>query len=409
MKVDRRNILDELTSIEIENQIHQISNECLVYFDEVDSSLYSGKAGLILLYSVLAKIYPEKYSEVIKKLLPQSIYSLENNILSLTLSSGIAGTAYALSFAQNLCDLHILDEENFLKIDKYITNSIETEFIKNNWDPLHGYIGLGIYFLERNKYTNHTTVLSKIVDNLYEKRNEYIDWQLWITPGYKNISTDNINFGLAHGISGVVVFLALVAREKIATKKCKELIDHALKFFFANTDKAEGYSSYPSSINLKDGKINNNSRIAWCYGDLCVANAFLAAGNTFDNEDWVNHAIEIILKTVDRKFEDTGIIDPCFCHGIAGIIHQYSRYYELTQNDTIKEYIQRMIELNNRMFYNPQTGIGGYQYTIFDEKMHQRQNIDSPGLLEGSAGIALVYLNILNNIPDWDLAFLTKF
>jgi Lanthionine synthetase C-like protein len=72
-----------------------------------------------------------------------------------------------------------------------------------NWDPLHGLVGLGIYYLERHKENEETACLEKIVDHLVALNSTNKSGTFWITAGVQGYSKDNYNFGMAHGMPGV--------------------------------------------------------------------------------------------------------------------------------------------------------------------------------------------------------------
>jgi lantibiotic modifying enzyme len=401
--------LNKIHSYNLINQVHTIANECFENIIQLDSSLCSGKAGLTILHGYLSKLYPEKYEGNTIKLVKELVHSLQLQTESLSLSQGVAGISFSINHIQKLCDLKILENNILNKIDDYLYDAIEEEFRKKNWDILHGYLGIGLYFIEREPSSNRTKILNKIVEELYQCRINYLGYYLWVTPGYKNVSKDNINFGTAHGIPGIISFLSIVARNGIAQTKCKEMIENCLDYFISFKDVSKLNSIYPSTIDLLDGYMRSNSRLGWCYGDLSICNAFLHASKTFGRPDWFNRGISIALNSVSRKFVDSGIVDCSFCHGIAGVIHQYQRYYKLTNNIKFRLAIIELIEISQSKFYKKGFGIGGYNYSIIDEKSNKRKLVPTFGLLEGSAGIALVYLSIIYDLePNWDTVFLTN-
>jgi hypothetical protein len=60
-------------------------------------------------------------------------------------------------------------------------------------------------------------------------------------------------------------------------------------------------------------------------------------------------------------------------------------------------------------YYAPGSFAGGYACRSFNESVGKHELISSYGLLEGIAGIGLVYLSCQYDIePEWDIIFMTN-
>lgn len=407
--VQRAGLIDNETEEILLHQIHAIASESFNHYKQSHLGLLSGKAGLILLHGYLSKLFPEKYSVQCENMAEELYEALENESHHYTMSSGIGGAAFALQHLNTIGFFEHVEDDSFDDLDDYLSNAIDIDIKSRNWDPLHGYIGLGIYFLERHSFKNQTGVLTKIVDALYHSRVDFENYKLWITLGYQHYSKDNYNFGMAHGMSGIVSFLSLVAAHNIEYDKCLEMVTDVLSFFSQYKTDQVLTGMFPTSIEVHDFKPEAGGRLGWCYGDFCVINAFIHAGKSFKNKNWIDFGNEIALLTTQRSFENSGIIDPCFCHGNIGTILHYYRYYKLTKDEKFKQALIHYLQVNLSHFYQADKGYGGYQYSSFDENTNERVWVNEIGLLEGSAGIALVYLSLVFDIePKWDLIFLTN-
>tara|TARA_B110001469_G_C9631685_1_gene316049 strand:+ start:97 stop:1296 length:1200 start_codon:yes stop_codon:yes gene_type:complete len=374
-------------------------------YNELPLGLLSGKSGMVILFGHLNKLFPNKYNETVEELIGDIFDSIENERNTFSMSNGISGAAYAIQSLQAIEGFNS-ETDILCDLDKYILKSLHVEIKNNNWDPLHGFIGQGLYLLQRHKYFDLTSQLTKIVDILYNSRVDYESYKVWITPEFQPHSNDNYNFGMAHGMSGIVSFLSLVAQQGIEKKRCEEMTYSCLdffKFFYRDLDKMY---FFPTRIDLIGSIDKGEGRLAWCYGDLCVANVFFHASKAFDNKDWFNIGKEIALHTTEIKFEDSGIIDPMICHGSAGVILQYYRYYKLTGDLKFKKALEYHLDIILNNFYEKDLGIGGFQYSLYkDEKYIQ---VNEVGLLEGTTGIALVFLTLLYDLEDWDLFLMTN-
>jgi len=385
--------------------------------DQDETGLLGGKAGIVLLFAYLAKLFPEKeYLNNTLEYLDDLSNALANDELDYNMSGGVAGIAFVFQHLRNIGILDLSDDLNLSELDEFISLGIDNDFTNGNWDPLHGMTGLGIYFLERNKETGEKKYLEKIVDYLSAMRTAVGAHKVWITPGYEKISNDNYNFGMAHGMPGVLSFLAKLYSRGIKQGEIEEMISSCLPFLLQHELDVDPVFCFPTSIDVLPQVKEKDaySRHAWCYGDLCMANALVHCGKALQRNDpiaveWKNKGIELALKTTRRSFENAGCADAPFCHGTVGLVHQYNRFYQLTGNEVFKYASESWLQITQKQFYKPGEGAGGYYFRTFDKENDLFEMTAQYGLLEGSAGIALVYLSCLYDIkPDWDAIFLTN-
>ena len=394
------------------NQIDTIAEQILEKKNEVNKvGLLGGKAGITLLFAYLSKSFPEKkYLEATFDFLDQLSDSLSDEELNYNMSAGVAGIAFVFQHLRNLGILDKDDDINLSDLDEFIIQGVEQDFRTGNWDPLHGMTGLGIYFLERNKETGEKKYLEIIVDHLTEMRTDVGEYKVWITPGFGKYSNDNYNFGTAHGMPGVISFLAQVYASEIRQDEIEKIISVSLPFLLMH-ELVDDVYCFPNAIDVipKKGKEEPYSRLAWCYGDLCMAFALIHSGIALQNDEWKSKGIEVALKTTKRMFENSGCNDAPFCHGSIGLVHMYHRLYTLTKNETFKSASQKWLAISIQEFYRPGEWAGGYFFRTFNEEKSIFEHIPQYSLLEGSAGIALVYLSFLFDVkPEWDIIFLTN-
>jgi hypothetical protein len=117
----------------------------------------------------------------------------------------------------------------------------------------------------------------------------------------------------------------------------------------------------------------------------------------------------IALKTTERTFENAGCNDAPFCHGSVGLVHLYHRLYNNTKIEAFKRAAERWLDITMLEYYKPGEGAGGYFSRSFNEEKNEFELLPLYALLEGSAGIALVYLSYLTDIsPEWNIIFLAN-
>jgi lantibiotic biosynthesis protein len=375
-----------------------------------ETGLLGGRSGMVLLFAYLSKLFPEKnLTGDLNNYLNDLCESLTSEELTHNLSGGVAGIAFVFQHLRNMNVLDTADALDFSEMDEFIKLAVDSDSKTGNWDPLHGMTGLGIYFLERNKETGERKYLEKIVDRLADMCANADGRRVWITPGNKNYN-DNYNFGLAHGMPGVLSFLARVYSRGIKQHEISEMIVSSLAFLLDHEYSDDPLYSFPAALPVFQGVKQNKSlpRLAWCYGDLSMANTLVHCGKALNRRDWYEKGISVAVKTTHRTLENSGCIDATFCHGTVGLAHQYHRLYQITGNRIFEKARDYWLNMTQEHFYKPGQEAGGYHAGVYSEKTGEFEFVPKYGLLEGSMGIALVYLSILYDIkPGWDIIFMT--
>jgi hypothetical protein len=171
-----------------------------------------------------------------------------------------------------------------------------------------------------------------------------------------------------------------------------------------NIDYNEVGSMFPLqclSYNKKDRK----SRLAWCYGDLGIANALYYYGNSINEKTITDFSFEVILNTTKRRtLEDSYVIDTCFCHGSSGVSHIYNSIFSKSNMAEFKDASNFWMNetLKNAKY---EDGLAGYK--TFSPPQHGGWK-NKIAVLEGIAGNGLAMIAYLSNQYDWDECFLLK-
>ncbi len=407
------NTVTEHTSIAIEKQILDLATYLHQNSDNTPSmGLLSGQAGITLFFAYLSKAYDNpEYTTITFDLLEKLGNALANETLDHGMSSGITGIAFVFQHLKNMGIIDPDEDLNLAAIDEFINQGIDLDASIDNWDPLHGMTGLGIYFLERNIETGDTRYLEKITDLIAKSRVDHNGYKLWITKGFKNFSNDNYNFGMAHGMPGILSFLAQVHQRGIRQELIEEIISNCIPYILSQEFGTGNKCRFPLFVDVKpsDADPVEFSRLGWCYGDLSVAFMLLHCGKALAKAVWTEKGLQIALLAAERNFENAGCEDAPFCHGTAGLVHQFNRLYKFSGNSAFKNAADYWYATTIKEFYKPESGGPAYNFLTYDLKSRKQKPIVNDGLLEGNAGIGLVYLSYNTNIqPNWDIIFLTN-
>lgn len=318
-----------------------------------------------------------------------------------TFCSGYAGINWYFKFLQAKELLSDEDREILCYRDKELER-ISLEMLKHgNYDFLHGAVGIAYYLLYRpaasteEYYAAFFQLLEALID-ASETRDAVPNFD------YKtnSIIPGEINLGLSHGIPSVLKFCIQSYKQGICTEKseklARQLIDYLLTH--TNADTTSSYFPYTITISSSERRIDEVSRLAWCYGDAGAGIILYHAGVAFQDKPTIDFSLKVLLNSTKRKnTEEAMIKDACICHGTAGIAHIYNKMWHYTQDPAFKDACDYWIQKTLGLGVYPD-GIAGFKkYTGVSNKYE-----NDSGLLEGAAGIGLALLSYLTGDFSWD-------
>ena len=252
--------------MEIEDLLNAFAKE-IEKREKDNIGLFTGMSGFAL-YELTYGIYfqHDRYISVGLSFLDKVLQKVNKEKVIDSLCSGIAGVGWLLNYIKeecwDICDnidpiLNEIDDYLILRLNKYLSI--------NYWDYLHGYIGIGEYFLTR---VNHNP---KILNSLYQMldkltksaiENQYI-------VKWESINND-INISLSHGISSILIFLSHLYNQGIFTDKTYTLIENCAHYLLSQKVNFNKYNSFFPTFSLERGRNFYGSRYGWCYGDIGV-------------------------------------------------------------------------------------------------------------------------------------------
>ena len=206
---------------------------------------------------------------------------------------------------------------------------------------------------------------------------------------------------MAHGIAGVIPFLARVHRLGLAQQTVRPLLDGAVGWLLAHLVDTAAGPTVPSFV--ADGVEPGPTRSAWCYGDPGVAAALLLAGRDADEPGWVAAATGLAVRAAARPPDQTGVVDAGLCHGSAGLAHLFNRMYQMTAEPALADAARFWVERTLEFCSAAAPGPGAAPTNA------ARSAWNGPGLLEGAAGVALAMEAAGTTVePAWDQMLLVS-
>ena len=356
---------------------------------------------LLFLYYYADFTKEKKYALLAEQVMDKLLAQLESNLAGFSYSSGYAGIFYLFHFLQEkkFIDLDFSDAEE--AVENYVIKNARSCMQLNDYDYLHGSLGVALYFLKKNP--NHP-FLHEFIDFLYQKAekdslNHTVKWK---TPW----STERVydyHISLSHGMTSIVIFLCRLLKSEpfAASDKCFTMLKGCMNYILLQEIDPTQYGSCFPSTSLENNPTPMQSREAWCFGDLGIASALWQSGLAVKNRQWQDKAIEIIEYATQRvTWEQTSVNDCGLCHGSAGIAMVFRRFYLETHKEIFYNAWTHWIDftLNFKRFDD---GWAGFKTFELEE---WKNNIS---LLKGISGIGLSLLSFIrDDLQEWDELFL---
>lgn len=368
-------------------------------------SLSEGYLGVALFFAYVGKVLDSSYLELVPSIMDRVLQNVSRNFIGWSLFDGISGVGWILG---HLHKEFAGSSRLMLQYDSIIERGL-TDW-QGSFDLVSGLVGLGICELERFPEGNSGHNLEMIVRRLskFSERTEHgIAWPTYadMLPPEVRVRRPEKYFdvGVAHGTPGIIAFLGQVYHVDIAKPMVEELLNGTLEWLFQHRLRKDLRSQFPYFVTI-DGIISP-ARAAWCYGDPGIATVLLNAAQNMINPDLQTKATEIALKASQRPVELCEVVDAGFCHGAAGLGHLYSRMYNYTGAQSLRD-VAKLWYRQALAFRNLETGVGGFSAWQMSDNGEYKWS-SNPWLLEGAAGIGLSIMSSISPIePSWDRMFL---
>lgn len=369
----------------------------------IDPTLAGGTAGIALFLARAIEIDDNRnFVDAFRRYYSASVHALSAQKLAPNLFRGVTGIAWMIHETESVSR----EFGGFPRgIDLTpIDRAVSSWLIQGSWSAnaelIYGAVGIGLYCLARLDAPESYRSLELIVEQLEHGARNGNPPGIWRTSaiGNKEIG-EHINVGHAHGISGIIAFLSVLCIRNLFVTRARALITAAVDWLLEQRFQSTKRSLYPGIISKE--RAQEESQLAWCYGDLGIALALQFASEACANASWKNEAVVIGDHAARRGAEDSRA-DPCLCHGYAGIAHLFRRLHSYTASASCGTAADLWLDRLLHPEYS--TSLVG--------RLQQEQN-DFTGknssLLTGMAGIGLCLLAAGSPLdPKWDRVLLVS-
>lgn len=390
-----RPLLEGELAARAEDALRAIGNE----LPEPPYPSVGGKAGVALFYAYLGD------TGRADAILERAVDALATTPMRPSLFGGYTGLAWTAEHLGRL--LGDTPDDMSDEIDESLLAAIAAPW-DGDYDLVSGLTGFGVYALERAPHPSAVRCLEAIVDRLDQTAERIEPGVTWYTAPEllfphqrEQYPRGGYNVGVAHGVPGVLTFLAAVCRLGIRLQKARPLLEGAVRWVLSRQLPGHHGASFPAWLLPEPGAPAHPSRLAWCYGDPGIAASLFCAARAVGNEAWQRTAIDLGLRAAAAPPDHSGVQDAGLCHGAFGLAHIYNRLHQSGGGEPFAEaalhWYQRGLDLRR-----PGHGIAGFQSWELgpDRKLDWRTD---PGFLTGATGIGLALIAALSPTePDWD-------
>jgi hypothetical protein len=283
----------------------------------------------------------------------------------------------------------------------------------SEFDAISGSSGIAAYLLTRGGHPPGDVALQAILDSFVTLTGEIDAVPHWYTPFdllagegmQEHYPHGNLNCGLAHGVPGPLVVMALALEAGLPIEGLADAVGRTADWLVRHRS-ADAYGpNWPTVVpHEPGGRVDadrlDSSRAGWCYGAPGIARALWLAGRALHDRALGDVAIEAMAAVYRRPVAERRIDSPTFCHGITGLLAVTLRFAHDTKLplfvDAAGALTEQVVDL-----YQPDRLLG---YCCIEP---DGTHVDQPGLLDGAPGVACALLAAATTVePVWDRLFL---
>lgn len=308
------------------------------FSDSQAFGLLSGDSGILLLQAIFFKSTNDRrFSQELEHNLNRIITNISQSHSFLpTFCDGLAGVGWVLLYLKENKMVDLESEVFFEDVDTYLSTSLDVYLKSDNWDLLHGALGMALYFLKRDN-THEVDKVITFLEHFAEENETEIKWRRYDSYYLKFL----YDFGFAHGIGGITYFLAKCSSIEIFSERCEILLKKIFKFYFNNIQDQKKIGSYFCNFKdcdeYEDKQTAEFTRLGWCYGDLGVLYALYFAATKLQDEIVSDKVLKMLKETAERlTYDESQIKDTSFCHGSSGAGLIFNHLYNLTNELAFK-------------------------------------------------------------------------
>lgn len=351
--------------------------------------LWTGLAGVALAQRALETVFPARGHIVLAQ------HALERTLARVGRAplgeglSGLVGVGWVVA--------RLAGSE--AEVCTVFDDAFEADLSRRAWrrpyDLINGIVGYGVYGLQRLPRPSGRRIIDRVVhllERLAVPQRLGIAW--WSDPGWlprdeRRRPNLDWNLGMAHGVPGVVAFLARVVASDVDVgtgTRARALLREAAAWILSTELPPEAGGRFTDA--LANGLPGAPTRLAWCYGDAGVASSLFSAARAVGDQALESEGLRIARHAATRSESTADVFDAGVCHGALGLSHVFRRLFVRTGDAVLLDASLRWLERGLSM-RSETRGFGGFLAHRGVDRT-SRGAWPDPSLLGGASGIAVV-------------------
>ncbi|MEU0273323.1 lanthionine synthetase C family protein [Streptomyces sp. NPDC006307] len=239
----------------------------------------------------------------------------------------------------------------------------------------------------------------------------------WVPPELQISERDrrdyprgDLNLGMAHGIAGPLAVLCSAYEAGREVEGLREAVERIADWLLGWTLRDEAGPYWPARAGLEYEVAERRpsalfTRTAWCYGTPGVAAALVRAGRAVGRPEWCAAAVEGLRAALRRDEALWAIEGATVCHGYAGLLRVVARAAAVTGDAELAAGRERLVD--KVLACADEEAPFGFRHLMrFPAAARSpvpHRAVDTAGMLEGAAGVALSLLPVEDGVPlPWD-------
>jgi lantibiotic biosynthesis protein len=317
--------------------------------------------------------------------------------LPMCLHRGAAGLAWILHHAARVLGVEGAAEATQALDEELLGYLQGPGNIAEPYDLLDGLLGLGVYGLE----SGSRPLVERTVQRLAARNQIAAEGLAWHTPpqsGDRNgFPEGHFNLGLAHGVAGVIAFLAGAMEEGIERDAARPLLIDAVHWLRRQRLPDGGPRTFPWAVAPGRPPAAQGLDAGWAYADAGIAAALAHAARVLGDADLLEEALSVAAREAARM-DELPARHPGIGFGPAGYAQIFARLHQQTGRPVFRR-AARQESLRLLEMRAPGMGVGGFS-PLDPAGRPPGENLS---FLGGASGIGLVLLGAATGVnPLWD-------
>ncbi|CAF3305988.1 unnamed protein product [Rotaria socialis] len=293
--------------------------------DRSDGSVYTGSAGIALLYLHLAILFPsekDNYKSKAKMLIDSALQQVNGKRISF-LTGDPGPLAIAAVIYNDLNDERMVNK----CIDKIISMKDDAASDSKPDEFLYGRTGYlySLIFVRRKIRSDiiDNRIVTEVFESIIKSGEKYANETRSRSPLMYQWH-DKEYMGAAHGVSGIIYLLLNVAQDDLCSNLRPYVQSHLLPTIEFLTTKRLPSGNYLSSSDSTTDRL-----VQWCHGATGFVFLFVRTYETTGNRSYLD-----LATTAGDVVWQRGLLRKGYglCHGIAGNAYVFLDLYRATNN-----------------------------------------------------------------------------